>query len=163
MEATDLDVARVVTDTRTWVDPNGRRLSDRLWKAREADRAAIDNLLRNAIASKNHRRTAVANLMRYIQPGEPGGLYAARRLLRTEVARATGEAVVMAAKRNPLTRGIKWNLSGLHTEADICDDRARRSSRGMGRGVYLPSEVPPYPGHPNCLCYLTTEYTDRRR
>jgi predicted ABC-type ATPase len=152
-------------DTRSWVDDNGRRLSDRLWLAKEADRNAIDTILRGAIASGDDPLKAAKRLEDYLTPvGQATqtatprsgmGNYAARRLARTEMTRAFGQATEQAAALNPFVEGIKWSLSGRHDESDICNDNAGRSSRGMDRGEYRLHEVPRYPGHPNCRCVLS--------
>jgi hypothetical protein len=152
-------------DTRTWVDPNGRRLSDRLWLARQADRDAIDAILRGAVASGDDPLKAAKRLEDYLTPVGAAtrtatprsgmGNYAARRLARTEMTRAFGQATLQAAALNPFVEGVKWNLSGAHSKPDECDSKARRSSRGMEPGEYTLRDVPSYPTHPNCLCYLS--------
>lgn len=193
--------ADLVDDTRSWVDDNGHRLSDRLWLARQYDRQQIDNILRDAVVrgrdpiqvardledyltpenqlirnpetgrlSRKAKRDAAGNVMRDAEgriildqpkgvltrtPRGGAGNYAARRLARTEMTRAFGQATLQAAELNPMVEGIKWSLSGSHTESDVCNDNAGRSSRGMDRGEYRLSEVPRYPGHPNCRCVLS--------
>lgn len=39
-----------IDSTRSWVDPQGYRLSDRLWRSKAADRAQIDQVLREGLA-----------------------------------------------------------------------------------------------------------------
>lgn len=154
-------------DTARWVDPNHRRFSDRLWRAKHSDRAAIDRILREAIVSGDDPLLAAERLERYLTPAgqrvttelprpasgrdEATGNYAARRLARTEVTRAFGQATIQAAELNPFVVGVKWNLSARHPKSDPCDENARRSSRGMDRGVYLTREAPRYPEHPQCF------------
>jgi hypothetical protein len=182
--------AEAFDDTRSWVDPRGYRLSDRLWRARQADRDAIDAILRGAVASGDDPLKAAKRLEDYLTPEaqlvrypadhpnpakrgrvkpfseQPKGVatrtprsgmgnYAARRLARTEVTRAFGKATIQAAEFNPFVEGLKWNLSGAHSKPDECDSKARRSSRGMEPGVYTVRDVPSYPTHPNCRCYLS--------
>jgi hypothetical protein len=152
-------------DTTRWIDDNNRRFSDRLWLAKEADRDAIDAILRGAVASGDDPLKAAKRLEDYLTPvGQATrtatprsgmGNYAARRLARTEMTRAFGQATMQAAELNPFVEGIKWSLSGSHTESDVCNDNAGRSSRGMDRGEYRLNEVPRYPGHPNCRCVLS--------
>lgn len=43
------EMARI-DSTRTWVDPAGYRLDDRLWRSRAKDRAQIDDVLREGLA-----------------------------------------------------------------------------------------------------------------
>lgn len=45
------NLAAEIDDTRTWVDPNGYRLSQRLWKAGSLDRAQIESTLRAGLAA----------------------------------------------------------------------------------------------------------------
>lgn len=160
------ELADALDDTRSWVDPRGYRLSDRLWSNRQRDRAAIDRQLRESIAAGDGPIETAEKLGDYLTPhGREGitrkprtagpGLAAARTLARTETTRAFGRATEQASRLNRFSRGLKWNLSNAHTEPDDCDDRARRHSRGMGPGEYTHDEWPPYPGHPNEMCYPT--------
>ncbi|MBA3580733.1 MAG: hypothetical protein H0W42_12210 [Gemmatimonadaceae bacterium] len=55
-------------DTRSWVDPRGYRLSDRLWNARKADRDAIDRILREAIVAGDDPLAAARRLEDYLLP-----------------------------------------------------------------------------------------------
>jgi hypothetical protein len=177
-------------DLLIWADDNGRRFSDRLWLAKQADRDAIDAILRGAVASGDDPLKAAKRLEDYLTPQaqlarypadypdlkkagrvkpfseQPKGVatrtprsgmgnYAARRLARTEMTRAFGQATIQAAELNPFTEGLKWNLSARHPKPDECDSNARRSSRGMEPGVYRPRDVPRYPNHPHDLCYLS--------
>lgn len=163
--------AEAFDDTRSWVDPRGYTLSDRLWRARQADRDAIDTILRSAIAAGDDPLKAAKRLEDYLTPvghatrtstpRSGSGNYAARRLARTEVTRAFGQATIQAADLNPFVDGVKWNLSGSHPKPDACDGHARRHSRGMEPGVYRPSETPRYPEHPMCLCHLSPVVTRR--
>jgi hypothetical protein len=145
-----------------WVDPNGYRLSDRVWRAGIDQRARIDALLDYHIA----RGTAAVDIAReleaYLTPGAAvastrtpygrEGSYAARRLARTEITATAGRATVNAAQANPFVGGVRWALSLSHSKADICDDHARGGPEGDG--IYPPDEVPDYPAHPHDLCSL---------
>lgn len=176
--ADDLDT------TREWVDPNGYRLSDRLWRAGETDRAAIEQVLRQSLAAGEDAMQTARRLEAYLlddatslivqqqtgirlprpfdrpsvttrMPRSGRGNYAARRLARTEVVRAHGDATMRAAMRNPLVEGIRWRLSNRHPLTDICDERANEDHAGLGPGVYAKGDVDQYPAHPNCLCTLS--------
>lgn len=165
---------------RTWVDPNGYQLSDRVWLAGKTARGAIDRALVNAIATGESPLVTARKLERYLSPtwaprrDEKGrlvakqpkqivtrtpsagaGSHAARRLARTEITRSHGQATIAAAKRNPFTKGIKWQLSASHGSegSDTCDGYANRDG-GLGRGVYAPGRVPSYPQHPHERCTL---------
>lgn len=156
-------------DTRTWIDPNGQTLSDRVWQARTAVREQIDRVLVHAVATGQDALETANILEQYLAPGErnavrtlwPGragmGSYPARRLARTEVTRAHGQAILFAAVRNPFVRGVRWTLSKRHPEPDECDEHAERDAHGLGPGVYPPRKVPRYPSHPQDLCFLTPE------
>ena len=156
-------------DTRSWVDENGYRLSDRVWQCRQSVRKQIDQVLQHAIATGEDALQTAKVLEQYLAPGErnavktywPGrggmGSYPARRLARTEVTRAHGQATLLAAAANPFVRGVRWNLSQRHPEPDECDDHASANVAGLGVGVYPPDRVPRYPSHPQDLCFLTPE------
>lgn len=162
--------ASLVDDTTTWQDKRGYRLSDRIWRARQADRDAINGVLQQAVANGDDPLQAAKRLEDYLTPvgrqtrtqtpRSGVGNYAARRLARTEVSRAFNEASARAAAANPFVRGVQWNLSGRHGEPDICDERASQSSRGMPPGVYRHGDKPRMPSHPHCLCFWTPYTVD---
>src|SRR4051794_13005126 len=108
-------------DLLLWTDDNGRRFSDRIWLAKQSDRQQIDAILRGAVASGDDPLQAAKRLEDYLTPaGQQAttrtprsgmGNYAARRLARTEMTRAFGQATLQAAELNPMVEGIKWSLS----------------------------------------------------
>jgi hypothetical protein len=169
--------------TRTWVDPNGYRLSDRLWKQRGALRHELDTMVREAIARGDDGLKVAKDIERYLNPryaptrnakgkiirdGRKGvltakprsgtGSYPARRLMRTEISRAHGEATKATAYK--LGLALRWRLSGSHPKPDKCDENAQGNSRGLPPsapgGVYWPQDFPPYPSHPQDLCHVQT-------
>lgn len=168
---------------RTWLDPNGHTLSSRIWQNGEDVKARIDAVLDYGIrsgASTVDIATALEDFltvegrfkrvlerqpdgsMRMVRkpittrtPYGTSGLYAPRRLARTETTRAYGVATIESARANPFVRGVKWNLSASHVGTDECDTNASRDDYGLGRGVYPPDKVPRYPNHPQDKCYLT--------
>ena len=140
-----------IDSTRSWVDSNGYRLSDRVWLAKDADRDAIDTILRQGLAAGDGVAGMASRLSGFLSPDSPGGNYGARRLARTETTRAFGAATVAAAAANPFVKAIKWSLSGSHHEPDECNTNASRSSRDMPKGEYTFDELPRYPAHPNCV------------
>lgn len=169
-------------DTRSWISPDGYRLSDRIWNAKQDVRKQIDALLRRSLASgedalltawkleqflspelspvRNVAGRLVRNQAKVIVTRSPGrggmGSFGARRLARTEITRAHGAATIWTAERTPFAIGIKWNLSGRHPREDQCDQNASRDV-GSGRGVYPTKDVPRYPSHPQDLCSLSIE------
>lgn len=131
------------------------RLSDRIWNTAIDVRSRIDALLAYEIAQGTAAVDIARLLVQYLtypasviqtrKPYGTAGSYAARRLARTEITAAAGRAVVNAAQANPYVEKIEWHLSPAHPMIDICDDLA---------GEYDPFNVPGYPAHPHCLCYL---------
>jgi hypothetical protein len=161
---------------RRWVDPDGYRLSDRVWRGGREVRREIDRILQDGIRNGTSAVDLADNLERYLNPdkaplsyrqdgrivrknttrtpyGKSGSSYA-RALARTEISRAHGMAVIESAKVTPGVRGVQWRLSGSHPEPDACDDNASRDRYGLGAGVYPPENVPRYPNHPNDICAL---------
>lgn len=168
--------------TRSWVDPNGHRLSDRIWQSGREVRARIDAVLDYGIRSGASAAdiataledflTAEGKFKRVLErqpdgtmqtvrkpittrtPYGTSGLANPRRLARTEVTRAYGSATIEAGRSNPFVTGIRWRLSAAHPESDVCDERAAADPHGLGAGIYRAGEVPTYPDHPQCLCTL---------
>lgn len=108
------------------------------------------------------RRDASGQLLRVVRegilkhwPGQAGMASAhARLVMLTETTAAHARGVGRQSRRDGML--MKWNLSAGHAESDACDDHAQRSSRGFGRGLYLPSEFPRMPEHPRCRCYASS-------
>jgi hypothetical protein len=168
---------------RRWVDPDGYRLSDRIWKGGREVRREIDRILQDGIRNGTSAVDLADNLQRFLNPdaapityhkdgrivrrnttktpyGKSGSSFA-RALARTEISRAHGMAVIESAKVTPGVRGVQWRLSGSHPEPDACDDNASRDRYGLGAGVYPPDKVPRYPNHPNDICALLPAVASR--
>lgn len=158
--------AAALDDARTWVDPRGWRLSDRVWLARSTVRAAIDDALREAIRDGLPAAEVADRLERFLRPRarlvrtatgvnpryQGAGSYSGRRLVRTEVSRAHAAATVQSAQvLGPLAQGLRFQLSPSHVRADRCDPLADHDE-GLGRGVYPVDAFPAPPRHPHCLC-----------
>ncbi len=165
-----LAIARSLDDTRSWVDPNGYRLSDRVWNVRQGVRRRIDQELRLGIVRGTDPRTVAKALSAYLTPaartvgpgGQQGrGTYGARRLARTELTRARAQATVEAASRIPTTRGMKWNTSNNHPKEDECSDHAAANRYGLGAGVYPLTALPTLPAHPFCRCSWGVSFPSR--
>lgn len=145
-----------------WVDPNGYRLSDRIWRTSIDVRSRIDLMLDTEIA----RGTSAVDIADLIEPFlTPGALqqrtntpygtegsYAARRLARTEITANAGRAAINASTANPFVNSMQWRTSGSHSKFDECDMKAHGGPNGDG--IYPLGQVPQYPSHPNCLCSL---------
>lgn len=165
---------------RRWVDEDGYRVSDRVWKARQWDRQQIDAVLKQAIATGEDALVTAKKLEQFLDPRyapirtdkgrlvrnqnkaivttSPGrggsGSFPARRLARTEVSRAHAAGTLAAAQKSPFAKGVKWNLSGRHPKSDPCDQNASRDV-GLGPGVTPTDDAVIPPQHPQCLCYTT--------
>lgn len=148
-----------------WLDPNGRRLSDRVWQTGVEVRRRIDELLTYHIAEGTSAVEAAELLEEFLTPGAAAartrtpygseGSYAARRLLRTEITAAAGRTVMAANIANPYVDGTDWRLSASHPRIDICDELATLGMSGeRRRPPYEPGSEPQYPAHPHELCSL---------
>lgn len=167
-------------DTRTWVDPKGHTLSDRVWDARNGTRTQIDAILKEAVRTREDALVTAKKLEQYLNPafsikrgptgkvlkGQPKGIvtttpgrggsgsYAARRLARTEISRANAQESTRVAQQTPFAVGEQWNLSAAHPGVDECNDFSE-ADNGLGPGVYPVGSMPRMPAHPHCLCYQT--------
>ncbi len=144
----------------TWVDPNGYRLSDRIWNVAAAERSRLDAYLDDSIKRGTGALTMAKELEQFLDPSrktlttnKPYGSkasYDAMRLARSEITQAHYKADMAASAMNPFVEGMGWMLSASHPRRDICDDYARGGPEGDG--VYPLGEVPSVP-HPQCLCW----------
>ncbi len=147
----------------TWVDPNGYRLSRRIWRAGEATRLKIDAMISEGIRNGTPALQLARQLEQFLLPERrvlrtrrPYGTDAsadAMRLARTEISRAYNQAAYISAVNNPYVNGGDVALSPSHPRIDICDSFA---SIGMGGGrlrePYPLSSCPMPPFHPYCIC-----------
>ncbi|MEJ7901241.1 MAG: hypothetical protein WKF63_05300 [Thermomicrobiales bacterium] len=174
--------AAMLDVNRRWVDPNGYRLSDRVWKQGRQVRKAIDDTLREGIKGGMSADRLARELRQYLDPSNAPTRYTrggkiiqrrdggtkrgyassrARTLARTEITRVHGLATIEAAKVTPGVLGVRWRLSANHSEQDECNDLATADRYNLGPGVYPPDAVPTYPRHPNDLCSLLPEMKSR--
>jgi hypothetical protein len=148
-----------------WVDPNGYRLSDRVWQTSIRTRVKVDGLLSEGIRTGKSARDLSSRLEQFLLPGRApirtnkpygtDGSFDGMRLARSEIARAHGEATLRAAQSNPFVSGVDWMLSVRHPRFDHCDDLATIGIGGNRiRDPYPPGQVPSYPDHPQCICVL---------
>lgn len=154
-----------------WVDPNGYRLSDRIWRTDGDMRARLDAMIAEQIRNGNSAFNISKKSEQFMLPGraalrtdKPYGKDASYRgmvLGRTEITRAHGWATQISARLNPYVSGMDWALSASHPKMDICDQLA---TVGMGGGrlaePYDLYSVPSYPPHPQCLCSLQPVVTN---
>lgn len=138
--------------TRTWRDPNGHALSDRIWLAGEDARARLTAVLDAGLARGASPDELARELARFIRPEVAGrtvrgdeAFWSARRLVTHEVNRADGLAQIAAARG--AGERLAWTVSARHVGADRCD-------RHAAGGPYTPDTVPAFPAHPLCRCRL---------
>lgn len=80
--------------------------------------------------------------------------YFARRIARTELARAYHDGFMAQWEDDDDCIAFKWTLSSKHPFCDICDLFAEADLYGMGKGVFPKNKVPVLPVHPHCMCHL---------
>jgi hypothetical protein len=80
--------------------------------------------------------------------------YIARRIARTEQARASLDSYLLMHEKDDDVVGYRWRLDASHKIWDICNINSM-ANFGLGSGVYPKDKTPQIPSHPNCLCYLT--------
>ena len=88
--------------------------------------------------------------------------YISRRIARTETARAYFEGTLKADADDETNRIVayKWNLNPNRSFGpDICDIFAK-SDFGLGTGVFPANQMPQFPAHPNCMCFVTPVYEE---
>ena len=167
------EALRAMIDGRLYTD--GRMLSQRIWSATGRLEDNLAEIIQQGVAQKLDALTLAKQLQAYVNPSAACPVswhtlypdipfdrrvdYNALRLARTAITHAHWAAEKAAAKKNPLCRGLKWNLSDSHYERqvepsgeDVCDEYARHDE-GLGEGVW-PIDKLPMP-HPQCLCYRT--------
>lgn len=172
------DTLRAMLDGKLYTD--GRMLSRRIWDATGRLEGNIAEIIQQGVAQKMDALTLARCLEAYVNPKAACPVdwrilypdipfarnvdYNALRLARTSITHAHWAAGKAAAKKNPLCKGMKWNLSDSHYERqvaiageDICDEYAQHDE-GLGLGVF-PIDKLPMP-HPHCLCYQTEETPD---
>lgn len=142
-----------------WEDPRGLQLSDRIWNVSLETQRRVDALIADGVRRGRSAVAIARELERFLLPGRaalrttrPYGQdvsFYAMRLARTEITRQAGQVFIAAARMNPFVEAIVWNVSGSHPKPDECDTLAAGSP-------YPVDNVPSYPAHPLCLCYLTT-------
>ncbi len=176
-----------LTFVRSFVAEDGLQLSDRIWRldrhARELVTARIEQAviqghgaaqaaqelltkgltvppelrakIGDAAADKLAKETGAALLK---GPGAP--LDNAKRLFRTEINRAHGEAYMKSGEGTPGFAGWRYLLSPAHPKPDICDLLSRQNLYGLGPGAYPNRQKTPWPAHPNTLSFIVIVFED---
>lgn len=86
--------------------------------------------------------------------------YQSRLVARTEATEAYDRVYRETAAGQPWVVGLRWTLSAMHPEVDVCDVLASQDLHGLGPGVYPANAYPPTP-HPADLCYPVSVIDDR--
>lgn len=172
------DALRAMLDGKLYTD--GRMLSSRIWSATGRLEGNIAEIIQQGVAQQMDALTLARHLEAYVNPKAACPVswhklypsipfdrkvdYNALRLARTSITHAHWAANKAAAKKNPLCKGMKWNLSASHYERqvavageDVCDECARHDE-GLGVGVWSIDDLPM--PHPQCLCYQTEVVPD---
>lgn len=126
--------------------------------------------------SKNHAPTdelkwAYRNILKEVETNNPERIaeavkiamqekarYNARRIARTELARAYVEGEYTKYLPDNDVMGFKICLSSNHPVTDICDLYATADLFGMGSGIYPRDKMPRLPAHPHCRCSIVPVY-----
>lgn len=141
-------------EARTWRAPDGKTLSQRLWRNGQQIRRRVDETVTRSVGaglSPDETWDRVEGLL-IGTAGRDAGPGALRRLIVTEGTRAHGVATIAAATR--AEQSVRWVTTGGHAKSDECDQKARANRYGLGEGVYPASRVPEFPSHPFCKCRL---------
>lgn len=111
---------------------------------------AAYELVKDAVMSGNDR---LLNKAIYTATQERTRYYA-RRIARTELARAYHDGFMAQWADDNDCIAFKWTLSSKHPFCDICDLYAEADLYGMGKGIFPKNKVPVLPVHPHCMCHL---------
>jgi len=158
--------------SHTWVDPNGYRLSDRIWQTEVTTRMKMDALLADAIRSGMGADELSNKLERFLNPDrakirtkKPYGSdasYYAMMLARTEIARAANNASFIAGYLNPYCSGLDVARSPQgDVTCTVCPTHATITIGGARARPPYPYEgasIPPY--HPNDMCRVQNNVRD---
>lgn len=150
-----------------WVDPNGYRLSDRIWQTSVRTRTKIDRLLADLTRNGTSSLKASRQIESYVLPGrklrtnKPYGTdasYDAMRLARTEITHHHSATSLAAAKANPYVELIDIVRSGSgDPDCPICPEHATIDIGGKRiREPYKIGSVRISPFHPHCKCLVVS-------
>lgn len=143
-------------DTHDWVDPRGRRLSDRIWGNSQRTRATIDQILRDGIRDGATVDEIANELTSWVRPGISGGkahTYATF-LAKNEMRRAHHLSTRDVATTDPAAGFLRYLLSRVrHIRPHDCDNHAAHDE-GLGRGVWPAHRcpIPTVDTHAGCNC-----------
>lgn len=171
----------------SFVAADGLQLSDRLWRLDRGAREAVGAAVEQAVIQGHSASQAAQDFIARGQSVPPeiaakaGAASAAsvataagvalmqsdnnayenaRRVFRTELNRAHGEAYMRAGEDHPDFGGWKFLLSPAHPRPDQCDMHASANLYGRGPGVYPDRSSCPWPAHPNTISYTEIVFKD---
>lgn len=158
----ELDPNRQWVPMHNWNSPDGYQLSDRIWRAGNETRRAIDELISQAFREGWSALHLAQQLEQYLLPGVGSASYYAMRLAQTEIARAANHAAYISAYLNPYVDRIDVARSpnGSH-ECPICPQFATIGIGGERlREPYSihAANIPPF--HPFCKDHCRPVLTD---
>lgn len=162
----DLDPNRQWVPMHLWNDPNGYRLSDRIWRVGNRTRDKIDAMITEAFNEGTGALQLSQRLEQFLLPtranlrtNRPYGVNAsadALRLARSEIARAANHAAYIAAYLNPYVDRVDVARSrNGDPNCKICPAHATIGIDGSRlREPYSvdSADLPIY--HPNCMCVV---------
>lgn len=156
-----------------WVDENGYRLSDRIWRASQRTRDKIDAMLTDGIRTGRGAFELARDLEAFLLPGRLGrrttrpygrdASYDAMRLARSEIAQAHAAATLASARMNPYVEGIDVARSAAgDPTCPICPRHATIDIGGARlRAPYPVASAPGGIFHPHCMCVRRPVVTRR--
>lgn len=158
----ELDPNRQWVPMHNWTSPDGYQLSDRIWRAGNETRRAIDELISQAFREGWSAQHLSQQLEQYLLPGTENASYYAMRLAVTEIARAANHSAFISAYLNPYVDKIDVARSPNGSfECPICPKFATIGIGGERlREPYSihAANIPPY--HPFCKDHVRPVITD---
>ena len=144
--------------TRTGQD--GIRLSDRVWKANQQWRGAVQSVVQDAVISGRPPVQVARQIEQYLQPGvnvpykedtakrlrvPKDTSMPAMRVARTEMQNSFHEGTILSHGSMPSYLGIRWHIApGPGHVPDVCDTYAAQG--------FFPKGTEPAKPHPHCFC-----------
>ncbi|MDH5633621.1 MAG: hypothetical protein OEZ10_11580 [Gammaproteobacteria bacterium] len=172
---------------RNFVAEDGLQLSDRLWRNSNHAREIMGRQIQSAIIQGHNASKAAQEYLAKgitvptdladklgianahgvakvaagtLMQGDDAPYWQARRVFRTEINRAHGEAYMAGGEQVEGFVGWRFLLSPNHPRVDICDMHASANLYGLGPGVYPNRSACPWPAHPNTLSFVEMVFDD---
>jgi hypothetical protein len=152
--------------TRT--GPGGIKLSDRVWKANQQWRGAVQTVVQSGVIAGQPPVQVARQIEQYLQPGVnvPYKAETAKRLkvpkdtsmpamrvARTEMQNSFHEGTIVSHGSMPSYLGIRWHIApGPGHIPDVCDEYAQQG--------FFPKGTEPLKPHPHCFCTALPVHRD---